>query len=98
MLGYNRECVFRSHHLVNLPLRDPRSTYYVHNRAVLNTAKRYRADAEKPRKAVAQEFAAKLKKKAQKARAKSASLGSQTAIGEAESESSLLLLFAPIRS
>ena len=42
------------------------------NDSLLNTAKRYRVDAEKIQKAVAQEFAAKLKKKEQKARPKSA--------------------------
>ena len=42
------------------------------NDSLLNTAKRYRIDAEKIQKAVAQEFAAKLKKKEQKARPKSA--------------------------
>ncbi len=40
--------------------------------SLLNTAKRYRVDAEKIQKAVAQEFAAKLKKKEQKERPKSA--------------------------
>ena len=42
------------------------------NDSLLNTAKRYRVDAEKIQKAVAQEFAAKLKKKEQKASSKKA--------------------------
>jgi hypothetical protein len=42
------------------------------NDSLLNTAKRYRIDPEKIHKAVAQEFAAKLKKKERKARPKSA--------------------------
>ena len=40
--------------------------------SLLNTAKRYRVDAEKIQKAVAQEFAAKLKKKEHKASSKKA--------------------------
>ena len=42
------------------------------NDSLLNTAKRYRVDAEKIQKAVAQEFTAKLKKKDQKASSKKA--------------------------
>ena len=42
------------------------------NDSLLSTAKRYRVDAEKIQKTVAQEFAAKLKKKEQKASSKKA--------------------------